>query len=307
MATDNSSQPDPVTRTVGARLRFLALLFFGANGFVVSCAPPPPGPFDSSIAEYEGMSAFAEDAQAGPQVQGKVVVVDTGEALSHHYRTAFTTDDDIEVAPHKVSAVQFKIDAALRADNPQQVSTVILLNWRRELLSTNIAGIEFCRVHCEGVVIDKARRRIVARREFSGSGPEGTHRWGSSPEGQIVAWINGLPRRSAPPSTVAGATTSTFAPAEPSAPASAGGPPVTSVGKGGVPSRQAYPPDVKQRFMDGCLLNSPRTFCECGIARFQEVLTVDEFEREEARLSAGTAPSAKFMAVVNECRAKASR
>jgi hypothetical protein len=238
----------------------------------IACTSEPPGPFDVVIDEYKRMSDFAEDAAPEPYVEGKVIVVNVGEPLSHHYRTAFTQDDDIEV----------------------RVGTVILLEWAKDVLDRNIAGVEFVRVRCEVIVIDRAKQRVVGRQEIVGTDPEGSHRWGSSPEARIVAFINGLPRRSGAqaPTNSTATTLPTSAPKEQP---DAGR---TPVGPAGHP----YPPSVRKRFLDGCIQNSPRAFCECGIARFEEVMALDEFERHEAAISAGGKPSAEFMGVISHCR-----
>jgi hypothetical protein len=263
---------------------------------VMACSSEPPGPFDVAIGDYERMSDLPEDTSAGPSVEGRVVVVNVGESLSHHYRTAFTQDDDIEVQAGTVSAIQGKIAVTLRANTPQEVGTVILLRWAKEVLGRNIAGVEFVRVRCEVVVVDRTTQRVVGRREFVGTRPEGTHRWGSSPEAPIVTFINGLPRRSSAQPAEESAPTAS-APSVPTKQAAAGG-------SAGGPARRAYPLLVRSRFLDGCTQNSPRAFCECGIARFEEIMALDEFERQEAAVSAGSTPSAGFMAVISYCRTK---
>ena len=162
-----------------------------------SCGPKPPGPFDKTIKEYAAMANLKEETQRGTYVAGKPVLINIGESISHHYETAFTKDDDFDIDSQSVSSLQQKINN--HAENPNEVGTVVLLNWRKEILNTNLAGIEFCRVLCEVMVVDVAKHSIVGRKEFAGKTPEGTHRWGSSPENEIVAYLNSLPKGSATP------------------------------------------------------------------------------------------------------------
>ena len=173
---------------------------------VLACGPKPPGPFsDAVVQEYSSMTGLPQEETASAYVVGKAAVVNTGDSLSHHYRTAFTTDDDIEVESGTVSGVHEAIDAPIRAANPGEVNTVIILKWTKVVGATNIVGIEFVQVRCEASVIDRSTRRIVGKQEFAGGIPEGTHRWGSSPQNAIVQWINALPRHAAQTSAVSGA------------------------------------------------------------------------------------------------------
>lgn len=172
------------------KFMLLTLVVLGA----FSCSSKAPSPFsDKTIKEYASMATLREEAQQGAYIAGKVVLINTGESISHHYQTAFTRDDDIEIESQTVSSLQEKINN--RAENPDEVGAVVLLKWTRELLRENAVGIEFCRVVCEVTIVDHTKHCIVGKRQFAGSNPEGTHRWGSSPENEIVAYINGLPRR----------------------------------------------------------------------------------------------------------------
>jgi hypothetical protein len=165
-----------------------------------SCSPTPQGPFsDKIIQEYASMASLSEEKRQGPYIVGKAVLINVGESISHHHETAFTTDERIEIESQTVSSAHQKIDKQIRAENPSEVGTVVLLKWAKEVLRTNIAGIEFCRVVCEVIVVDKSNHYVVDKTLFAGSNPEGLHRWGSSPENEIVKYVNALPRREAPP------------------------------------------------------------------------------------------------------------
>jgi hypothetical protein len=167
-----------------------------------ACGPGTPPPFGEVVVrDYISMADLLEDSSAGAYVVGKAGVVNSGDALSHHHQTAFTKDDDFEIQPVTVGSVHDAIDERIRAANPGEVATVIVLRWTKTLLRTNIAGIDFVQVSCNATVVDRVARRVVGRRDFAGSAPEGTHRWGSSPEGDVVKWINALPRRAPQPST----------------------------------------------------------------------------------------------------------
>lgn len=166
------------------------------SSVVIACSRKAKSAFsDQTIREYAAMSTLKEDTAQGTYIAGKPVLINIGESISHHYETAFTKDDDFDIESQSVSSLQAKISN--HAENPNDVGTVVLLNWRKEVLSTNLAGINFVRVLCELTVVDVGRHSIVGKKQFTGSSPEGTHRWGSSPEKEIVEYLNALPKRDA--------------------------------------------------------------------------------------------------------------
>ena len=188
MKIDNRNQVGRLRKRL-FRFSVAALLMLGA----LSCGRKVQGPFsDTAIKEYAARASLKEDPQRGTYIAGKPVLINIGESISHHYETAFTKDEDFDIDSQTVSSLQQKINN--HAENPNEVGTVVLLNWRKEILNTNLAGIEFCRVLCEVMVVDVAKHSIVGRKEFAGKAPEGTHRWGSSPENEIVAYVNALPK-----------------------------------------------------------------------------------------------------------------
>jgi hypothetical protein len=178
-----------------------------------SCGPKPQGAFSDTIAhEYASMATLREETQQNPNIAGKAVLINIGESLSHSHETASTKDESYDIEAQTVSSAQKKIHQQIQAENPSEVGTVVLLKWAKDLLSTNIAGIEFVRVRCEVIVVDNIKHVIVGKRQFAGSNPEGLHRWGSSPENEIVEYINSLPRSGRPPEAVADRGSSTEPP-----------------------------------------------------------------------------------------------
>jgi hypothetical protein len=160
----------------------------------LACGPKAQGPFtDKIVQEYVSMATLTEETQGDTYIVGKAVLINTGESISHHHQTAFTKDEDFDIQSQTVSSANQQISN--RATNPGDAGTLVLLKWSKEVLSENIAGIKFCRVHCEVIVVDNTKHRIVGKKQFAGSYPNGLHRWGSSPETEVVKYINSLPRR----------------------------------------------------------------------------------------------------------------
>ena len=197
---------------VSLRARVCKLIVLTLIVLVASaCGPKSRGPFsDKTIKEYAAMANLKEETKRGTYIAGKPVLINIGESISHHYETAFTKDPDIEISSQTVSGLQQKINN--RAENPNEVGTVVLLKWRKEVLNENLVGIEFCRVLCEVTIVDVGRHSIVGKRQFAGTSPEGTHRWGSSPENEIVEYLNGLPRGGPTPEATADRSTSVQTP-----------------------------------------------------------------------------------------------
>ncbi len=161
-----------------------------------ACGPAAPPPFgEAAVRQYIAMADLQQDAAVGAYIVGKAVVVNSGDSLSHHHHTAFTKDDDFDIQSGTVGSVHTAVDEAIRAANPGEVGTVVVLKWTKTVERTNIAGIDFVQVSCEATVVDRAAQRVVGRQSFAGSSPSGSHRWGSSPEPEVAKWINGLPRR----------------------------------------------------------------------------------------------------------------
>jgi hypothetical protein len=141
--------------------------------------------FKGSIDGYLAVSK--EQTELGEYLKGKAVVVNVKDK---------EVDDE----------VFSRLPAELRAGGPDEVGTVVLLKWGRELAGVYVgktsAGAGYRHV-CEVVVIDKGLGAIVARKVFRGSEPPSERRggtddiYGSRPVDDIVTYLAQLPREAA--------------------------------------------------------------------------------------------------------------
>jgi len=101
------------------------------------------------------------------------------------------------VRPGELAAVHFLLSPSLRAARPEQIGTVVWLDWRANRVSSYSSGKEAYEVACDVTVLDAAGRRVLARRTFDGGPPppqvpRGEDGYGAPPAAEIVAWLRGL-------------------------------------------------------------------------------------------------------------------
>lgn len=180
----------------------LVMLCLNCLSILTSCSGKPPTPFDEVISQYTSMANLPEASEEPGYIVGKAVLINTGETISFHRHTAFTKEDH-EYPSNTVSSAHQRIDAQIRASSPAEVSTVVLLEWRVEQVGRNIAGITFHRLYCTVIIIDKSKQRIISRKSFAGLAPEGRYQYGTSPENDIVNYLNSLPKKGPSPNVAA--------------------------------------------------------------------------------------------------------
>jgi hypothetical protein len=160
----------------------LALAGFGGYWAVAAMIrSSAAAPFKAHLAEY--LAPTVGPGQAAP-VGGKMVVVDKN-----------TQDID--------SDVFFGLPDALRASRPEEVGTVVWLEYGRER-GMGVYGndhlpsfIQTCKV----TVIDQASRSVIATTLLHGGAPPETINEGAKegvgprPTAEVIAYLKGLPRQ----------------------------------------------------------------------------------------------------------------
>jgi len=154
----------------------VAGVYFGVRGLI---RHPQVKPFAGHLSAYASLSGLQRAAD-GAYISGKVIAIDKERS--------------------KVDSVFFSLPKDLRATMPEEVGTVIWLEWDERIVGTYTDGAKGYQITCQVTVIDKDNAAIVASQSFAGSRPPGTKsgsgsRSGSKPTGDIVQFITALPRR----------------------------------------------------------------------------------------------------------------
>ena len=119
---------------------------------------------------------------------------DTGAAYIN--RKLITVDKDTK----EIDRLFLKLDKELRPESPEDVGTVIWLDWGRSTYGSYTDGAKAYRKTCQITVIDLDKGLIVDRRSFSGSKPPGSKsgggsRSGSKPTREVIKYIESYPRK----------------------------------------------------------------------------------------------------------------
>ena len=154
--------------------------------------------FQPCMKEYASLAGLSQSAEQA-YITGPFAVVDIGEAIH---------DGEDYYLPQRLSPLHFNPEIKGEADKPEEVKTVILLNWGKELVGKyNRSGVNAYRPTCELIVVDRAKQAIVGREFLRGSDPPESRilaperdsrfagTFGSTPWREIVAYIQRLPRR----------------------------------------------------------------------------------------------------------------
>lgn len=174
----------------------------------------PKWAFESYVSQHRSeylATANLNEPHGLPYIAGRIVVFDTGDlveegSVSERVDTVRypgpPRDGRFRSRPGQLSQLFDSIPADLKAARPNQIRTVVLLDWRAvrwaPWVPTHAAAY---RSTCEVIVIDRSVHAIVARRSFEGYDPPtmmfagATHVWGMAPTDEIVAFLVGLPRR----------------------------------------------------------------------------------------------------------------
>ena len=157
----------------------VALMGFGAYwGVVTLLHSRAVAPFKPHMAEY--LAPTNGPLGQGP-AKGKMIVLDRK-----------TGDVDWDVF--------FALPDGLRADRPEDVGTVVLIDWSKEQIDQYKNGAPAYRQSAKATVIDHARRAVIGTTQVQGTEPpieidsnasEGN---GSKPSKEIVEYLKSLTR-----------------------------------------------------------------------------------------------------------------
>jgi hypothetical protein len=107
----------------------------------------------------------------------------------------------VDMEKNEVDSIYFDLPDELRAETPDQVGTIVQLNWGKQQVNEYEGGKPAYKQRCDVLVVDRATMSAVAAETFWGSDPpsqikssqsEGS---GDKPTDQVVNFLKGLPRR----------------------------------------------------------------------------------------------------------------
>ncbi|MAE65621.1 MAG: hypothetical protein CMJ18_15235 [Phycisphaeraceae bacterium] len=138
--------------------------------------PDNTAAFEPHLATYLDMSNFARTG-ALPFRPGKVVTVST-------------QTEGVDLLTYGM------LPDSIRAESPQQVAAVALINWDRlELPAAKEGDPQRYMVMAHVSLVDPGRRLVIGRASFEGEPTEDAESHAARPAHQIVEWLQNLPRR----------------------------------------------------------------------------------------------------------------
>jgi hypothetical protein len=109
-------------------------------------------PFEEHINEY--LTAPKAGAPTNQKARGKFITVDVNE--------------------RRVDRLYFELPPELRAASPDEVATVVWLDWREEKVGEYSGGKPACVEWCDVTVIDRQQNVTLAKKQFKGGDPPKT-------------------------------------------------------------------------------------------------------------------------------------
>lgn len=148
-------------------------------------------PFNNYLCEYISIphlrreAVYIEDIEdnSAAYIKGKIITVDQNDG--------------------KIDDIYFDLPEEWRATQPEEVGTVMWLEWGKEIVGHYTDGAEAYVNTARVTIIDNSIPAIIDRKIFRGSYPSwvkrrrGT-RFGSKPTGEIVNYIKRLPKEAMP-------------------------------------------------------------------------------------------------------------
>jgi hypothetical protein len=135
----------------------------------------------AKVGEYVASGRFQR--RQSPVIVGKVVVLERDGTANYRF-----------------DYMHYKITDALRPSSHSQVGTVVLIDWNRAAVGTYTNGSTAYQWSAQVQIIDFRQQAVIHAESFAGTPPpvlkssreSGT---GSKPDGEIVEWLDGLPRQ----------------------------------------------------------------------------------------------------------------
>jgi len=137
-------------------------------------------PFEPFLGDYtKAVDGADEGEEAAASLVGKVVVIDRKE--------------------QEVDDLQFDLPEEIRARQPEEVGTVVWLDWGRETQGGYTDGTAAYVQTCTVTVIHREKWEVLGTTVFRGSDPPsfkkgGGSRSGSKPTDEVVRFLAALPR-----------------------------------------------------------------------------------------------------------------
>lgn len=149
--------------------------FFGVRSMIrAKKVKPFETHLDAYMKESKGM-----EPTPGQKLAGKLITVDINE--------------------RKIDYLYFDLPDNMRADNPEEVGTIVQLNWGKNQVGEYTGGKPAWKQYCFVSVMDKASGKLFFQNVFEGSDPPSTIKSSQSsgssskPSDEIVAFLKGLP------------------------------------------------------------------------------------------------------------------
>lgn len=145
-------------------------------------------PFQGHVSEYESIIDSAVPHAGGSgYIRGKVVIVNAREPE--------------ENLPARIDyRVFFNLPEEMRAKRPDEVGSVVALQWGKEIVGSFSDGTTAHFRTCQVTIVDKEKRQIIGEKFFKGSAPpksktRGGSRSGSTPYHEIINYLKDLARK----------------------------------------------------------------------------------------------------------------
>jgi hypothetical protein len=140
------------------------------------------GKFKSHLGEYTAQPSRPAAAPASPYVKGKVIPVEFKDGAKD------------------IDWIYWDMPKDLRADNPDEVGTVVWLEWSDKQVGEYTDNSKALVWLCKVSVIDLGAKTLVGQRDFQGSDPPQSDSGsgdvhGSKPTKEIVDYLKNLPRQ----------------------------------------------------------------------------------------------------------------
>ena len=160
-------------------------------------------PFEAHLSEYTSAPDPKNTSLTeAPYIVGKVIPLRRGEYEIHWMgaRAGFPRGSYTELGKPEDAIDEFysELPTELRARTPEEVKTVIWLEWTRNVVGRYTSGAEAHQFKCTLSVIDRTRNAMIGQKTFYGANPpEKTSNvtFGTLPLDEILQYVTSLPRR----------------------------------------------------------------------------------------------------------------
>jgi hypothetical protein len=186
--------PDMVKNNTNVSCSCLIYLFFGGFfafvfvAFAIFYAIRDAiylGPFKEHVTEYSTVLDVKNPVKHSSEkkeayIKGKIITVNNEEG--------------------EIDDIYFSLPEELRATKPENVGTIVWLEWGEDNIGSYTDGEDATVITCDVTIIDKSTATVVAERNFRGSIPPNPKRsgedgTGSMPIDEIVAYLKTLPKK----------------------------------------------------------------------------------------------------------------